>query len=144
MTAYVDTSVILTLALLDNGAEQTLALLASLDELPAYSDFGFGEGVSGVGLRVRQRLLTAAEGALSIEGLGELLARWRRVPLESQDIARATGYLRHFELGLRLPDALHIAIAARLGFELITADRRQADAARALGVVARTSLNEGA
>lgn len=144
MNVYFDTSCILTVALLDDGAEQLIELLAALEEPPAYSDFGFGECVSGVGLRVRQRLLTATQGTSVVQGLHELLAKWRRLQVQSQDVALGTRYLNDFTLGLRLPDALHIAVAERLNLQLITADRRQLAAARALGVVAHNPFDEGA
>ena len=45
-----------------------------------------------------------------------------------------------FELGLRLPDAIHIATAGRLGFTLVSTDIRQVRAAASLGVVAINPL----
>jgi predicted nucleic acid-binding protein len=43
------------------------------------------------------------------------------------------GFLRRLNLTLRTDDALHIAIAQRVGAELLTFDRPMANAARALG-----------
>jgi predicted nucleic acid-binding protein len=42
--------------------------------------------------------------------------------------------VRRFALGLRTPDALHLAICRRLDLPLLTFDRRQAAAAAALGI----------
>jgi uncharacterized protein len=39
-------------------------------------------------------------------------------------------------LPLRAPDAIHIAMAQRVGAALVTFDRRMAAAARALGIAA--------
>jgi predicted nucleic acid-binding protein len=44
--------------------------------------------------------------------------------------------LRRLDLNLRTPDAIHIAIAQRLGAELATFDVRMAESAEALGVTA--------
>jgi predicted nucleic acid-binding protein len=43
-------------------------------------------------------------------------------------------YVRRFDLGLRAPDALHLAITRRLDATLVTLDRRLAAAANQLGV----------
>ena len=56
-----------------------------------------------------------------------------RVELISADIAAATAYLRRLDLTLRTPDALHIALAQRLGGELLTFDAKMATSARTLG-----------
>jgi len=143
LSAYWDASTIATLHFQQQGWT-TLRTLAEAAPRPCYSDFGFGEVVSAIGVQLRTRRADAAEGAEAVATLGELVDAWRHEALIGADIVRATAYLQHFALGLRLPDALHIAIAERLGLDLITADRRQAAAARALGVSVRTPLNEGA
>ena len=43
-------------------------------------------------------------------------------------------YVRRFDLALRAPDALHLAIARRLDATLVTLDRRLAAAAGELGI----------
>jgi hypothetical protein len=45
-------------------------------------------------------------------------------------------FVRRFDLALRVPDALHLAIARRLDVALVTLDRRLATAAGELGVAA--------
>jgi predicted nucleic acid-binding protein len=49
------------------------------------------------------------------------------------DLAAATMFLRRLDLPLRTPDALHIAIAQRVGAMLVTFDRQMAASARTLG-----------
>ncbi len=53
---------------------------------------------------------------------------------ESADMRVASTFVRRFELGLRAPDALHVAVCHRLGLPLFTFDERQAAAAERLGV----------
>ena len=53
------------------------------------------------------------------------------------DVEVADLYVRRFDLMLRMPDALHIAICRRERHVLATLDRRMAEAARALGVEVR-------
>ena len=43
-------------------------------------------------------------------------------------------YVRRFDLALRAPDALHLAVARRLDATLVTLDRRLTAAARELGI----------
>lgn len=45
-------------------------------------------------------------------------------------------FVRRFDLALRVPDALHLAIVRRLGVALVTLDRRLATAAGEFGVAA--------
>ena len=54
--------------------------------------------------------------------------------IHAADVRLADAYVRRFDLGLRTPDALHLAIARRLDATLVTLDPRLAIAARELGV----------
>ena len=59
--------------------------------------------------------------------------RLQRVEMTPGDLAAATVFLRRLDLPLRTPDALHIAIAQRVGAMLVTFDRQMAASARTLG-----------
>jgi len=64
---------------------------------------------------------------------------WRsRSAAESEttraDVSAAIQFVRRFDLAARGPDAIHIAIAHRLGANLFTFDERMARAAAALGL----------
>ncbi|MBX9882803.1 MAG: PIN domain-containing protein [Sphingomonas sp.] len=143
MSSYWESSTIATVLLQQHGWEQ-LRELAATGPAPCFSDFGAGEVTSAIGINVRQGIVDATTGLAAADALGVMLAPWRRELLTQVDIARATSHLRNFTLGLRLPDALHIAIAERLNLTLITADRRQYAAAQVLGIAARNPFDEGA
>lgn len=59
-----------------------------------------------------------------------------RVQLERRHYELARDWLARFTLALRTLDALHLAVAAREGFRLVTADAAMAQAALTLGVEA--------
>jgi uncharacterized protein len=100
------------------------------------SDFGQAEFVAALGRKVRSRALTEAEATTAMENFGQWTATsCQRVHVVSEDIAQATIWLRQFDLNLRAPDAIHLAITRRLGAELATFDVGMAAAARRLGVV---------
>lgn len=75
------------------------------------------------------------EAEIALAGFDAWLAQMpTRMEIAAADIVLATTYLRRFDLALRTPDALHLAIARRLGATLVTFDRAMAAAARALGM----------
>jgi hypothetical protein len=64
---------------------------------------------------------------------------WRALATSSADLHAADArlayvFIRRFELGLRAPDAVHLAMARRLDATLVTFDRRLARAEAAFGV----------
>ena len=58
----------------------------------------------------------------------------RSVEVEPEDVILAEHLVRRIELGLRAPDAVHLALCARLMQPLLTFDMHQAGAARAIGL----------
>ena len=83
-------------------------------------------------------LLTEADASA---GLADFDA-WRAamslpVDIGATDARLAYIYVRRFDLGLRAPEDLHLAIARRLDATLVTLDRRLATAARELGIAVK-------
>ncbi len=133
-----DASVLVSLIVPEPTSVAVLAMIRVADQ-PVVSDFAFGEVCSAMSIRVRRRQIDANEA----ERILVLLQDWadrnaRRVTMEPKDVAQATRFVRRFELGLRMPDALHLALAQRLDMSIATQDRRQAAAATALGLRAVT------
>lgn len=58
--------------------------------------------------------------------------------LEAGDVRLATNLVLRWSAKLRLPDAIHLALASRLRVPLVTLDRRLIEAARALAIEAIT------
>ena len=67
--------------------------------------------------------------------------QWSRVAIDAADIALATSFMTHFELGLRFPDAIHIATAQRLGLTLVSTDLRHVRAPATIGIAAINPLH---
>lgn len=103
--------------------------------VPIVSDFAAGEFSSAVMRRVRMQdmpMETAHE-------LFEAFDTWRAggttaVATEPVDVRLAAMHVRRRDLVLRMPDAIHLATAQRLGVALCSFDIRQVQAARQLGV----------
>jgi hypothetical protein len=104
------------------------------------SDFVSAEFSAVIGVRVRTKLLSESDAYLAFSNFDRWIKRSvLRVDMTSSDIGFAGTILRQLELALRAPDAIHLAIARRVGAELATFDKRMAVAARALGIgVVRT------
>ncbi len=99
------------------------------------SDWTITETASALSMKVRLGHLTEDQRS----DVGVVLADWLDGSLEVVPVPRAAfddaaRLLRRHETGLRAGDALHLATSSLHGARLVTLDRRQADAARALGL----------
>jgi uncharacterized protein len=83
--------------------------------------------------------MSLADGRLVLSAFDSWVARSaQRVEISAVDFDRADSILRRLDLPLVTPDAIHIAIAERLGATLVTFDQRMAASARALGMAVAT------
>lgn len=133
MTAYADTSVLVSAFTRDDHTERIRAWLRTAPAL-IVSDWTAAEFSAAVRRQVRVGRL-AKEGVASAEHLLDTLVRdarsFRHVLTEDLVDARRL-VVRHEPL--RAPDALHLAVARRLSISLATLDLGQARAARAEGL----------
>ena len=130
---YVDASVIAGIALRDIDLERLVATVP-VDVAFAYSTFGFGEVVSAIAARIRATHGCDEDGSSRINDLRKFLKNWIWMDWTSGDLDRAVALTARVSLALKLPDAIHIAIAERLDFPLLTLDRQQHRAASTLGL----------
>ncbi len=134
LSVYLDTSVVIPLFLPDVFNQRARQFLAT-GISPIISDFVSAEFVSVLGIRVRSRITPETEARKALANLDN----WIRAvtvgaDTMSADVRQAEATLRRLNLNLRTPDAIHLAIAQRLGAELATFDIRMADCARSLGL----------
>jgi predicted nucleic acid-binding protein len=130
-----DASVIVSLFIADSQSARADVYIERDQPAPVISDFAAAEFVSAISLRVRSARLRIETARLALDKFDS----WRAsnatsCRLEHTDLLNADQWLRRLELPLRAPDALHIAIAQRLGFELATFDQQMSASALALGI----------
>lgn len=135
MSLYLDASVLLPTLINEAGSANVDSLLRQNPGGLFISEFAVAEVASALSLSVRI-------GRLAEEDATERLAyfdTWRaaraeNIDVERMDVRSAGLIVRQFDLMLRTPDALHIAICHRLGASMATLDRRLAAASASLGV----------
>lgn len=108
---------------------------ASLDQERLISDFAAAEVASAFARLVRMGLMAETQATIRLDEFDA----WRAatsLPVETQpsDVRIAAAYIRRFDLRLRAPDALHLAMVQRVDAALVTLDRRMARAAATLGI----------
>jgi hypothetical protein len=144
MSIYLDASLVMPTLVKEDASGAVEAYLKTRPER-LISDFTAAEVASGLSRLVRTSLLTAEDGAARLADF----EAWRAatsspIEIHAADVRLAYAYVRRFELMLRAPDALHLAIARRIDATLATLDRRLANAAEELGLaVEAIPVNRG-
>jgi len=132
---YFDASAVVAVLLDEPARHRVNAHLATADSAPVVSDFAVAEVSSAISRLQRMELRTPDETGMLIDGLDQWVGETGGpVSLDALDAREATLLVRRFDLKLRAPDALHLAICRRLQARLVTLDNTLTAAARALGV----------
>jgi predicted nucleic acid-binding protein len=135
MSLYLDASVLVpTITEEPSSAAVDAIILANSGEL-IVSEYAAAEVASALSRLVRMGRLDEPDAKGRLSDFDE----WRTSGTDladfgAHDCRLANRYAHRFELKLRAPDTLHLAICRRLGFQLATLDRRLAAAAREVGV----------
>ena len=139
MTLYLDTSVFVALLTDDLFTARAESYFRDNTESIIVSDFGAVEYASVLARRVRTRVITREEARESFSAFDVWRTRTsQRAEINTSDLALAEAWLRRLDIALRTFDAVHLAIAQRLGATLVTFDRQMAASARALGTPVET------
>jgi len=135
VSVYLDASVLVALLINDPFSQRAEAFLRKTADILVVSDFAQAEFSSAIARHVRTREITRAEAQTAFSACDDWVARTAdRAETTTMDVAAAQGFLRRLDLSLRTADALHIAIALRIGAPVATFDVRMAASARMIGL----------
>jgi predicted nucleic acid-binding protein len=124
LSAYLDTSILLPTLIAEPITEAVYDYLGAERLELLIRDFAAAEVASALSRLVRMALLTEADASARLADFDA----WRAamslpVDIGASDARLAYIYVRRFDLALRAPDALHLAIARRLDATLVGAWR---------------------
>lgn len=134
MSVYLDASILVPLFVNDTFSDRADAFLEAASSRLVVSDFLRAEFASVTSRLVRAGDLTRDEATQAFERLDSWAMMQTLAQTTTFDVRQSEIWIRRLDLNLRAPDAVHIAIAARMGASLATFDVRMAEAAQALGV----------
>ena len=136
MTLYLDTSVVVSWLIGDVNSDRADGLLAEPDEAGfAVSDWTIPEVSSALARLVRMKRLTNDDWSRGLNRFSAMrTSNFETLAVRSGHFTRAAALVDRHALGLRAPDALHLAIAEAARATMVTFDDRLADACRAVGV----------
>jgi predicted nucleic acid-binding protein len=132
---YLDASVIVPLAVREAMTDKLSAFADAPERELFVSEFAAAEVASTLSRLVREGRFTRGQAEFKLSDLDIWRAtRTLAADVQASDMRAAHVIVRRFELKLRTPDALHLAVARRIGAALVTLDGRLAAAAAEVGV----------
>lgn len=135
MIFYLDTSVILPALVLEVSSNSVDSFMSASTGALMVSDFTAAEVASALSRLARMGTVSAEEALARLADFDAWrTAETETIELQPSDARLANIFVRRFDLKLRAPDALHVAICRRTGNVLVTLDGRLARAATELGV----------
>lgn len=135
MRVYLDADILVSLLSPDANTPRAQAAVGKRLPQVVVSDFGGAEFASAISRRVRMREIPAAEGRSILSDYDRWIAATAEVErILPTDVALCASYLRRLDLPVRTPDALHIALASRLGAAILSLDKQLLSSAAKLGV----------
>ncbi|MET3858095.1 type II toxin-antitoxin system VapC family toxin [Rhizobium sp. OAE497] len=137
---YLDTSVIVAALVNEEASERASAFLwESVNTTRVVvSDWTLTEFSSAIALKIRTGQLNSdyqAEIQNVFDGL--VMETFELIPVERRHFLLAAKLAAQRNVNLRASDALHLAISEETRTELVTLDRRMAEASAALEIAAR-------
>jgi predicted nucleic acid-binding protein len=138
MAGYLDASVLLPQLTNEPTSAAIDVLLDGWPDDLLVSEFAAAEVASALSRLTRTGELDVADARARLADFDAWRdGRTAHLVIEDLDIRAAHMLVRRFELKLRAPDALHLAVCRRLGLTLITLDQRLADAGKFLTIDVR-------
>jgi len=132
---YADTSLIIALVTNEDRSGAALDWLVEQQAPLTTSEWTRTEVASALSIKQRRGQLTDIGRAAVERSLDRMMRNGLDVvPVLTGDFRRAAEYVRAAERNLRGADALHLAVAERLGATVHSLDAAQVAAARALGI----------
>lgn len=134
MKLYLDTSLIVSALTNETSTEAALDWIAANQARGfATSRWSITEFSSAIALKVRNGHLNGDQRAVTLRTFDNLLAAFDVVPVQTADFDFAARVANQDHVALRSGDALHLAVAMRVGSPLRTMDRRFVSGALATG-----------
>ncbi|WP_373489269.1 type II toxin-antitoxin system VapC family toxin [Blastomonas sp.] len=135
---YLDTSLLVALLCREPRS------IELLDWFATYEKHGFSvshwnnvEFSSALSIKIRTGQISETQASMAQAELTTLLNNsFNVLPITELDYAKASEFSGVWKLGLRAPDALHLAIAQRFGVSFATLDRQQFLSAQHFGIPA--------
>ncbi|TCS15526.1 type II toxin-antitoxin system VapC family toxin [Caulobacter sp. BK020] len=138
MSAYLDASVILPTLIEETASASVDRFMDELEDDLIVSEFAAAEVASALSRLVRTGLLDHEDASRRLADFDAWrAAATRDLDLQASDVRLANVFVRRFDLMMRAPDALHVAVCRREDHLLVTLDKRLAAAALELGVRTR-------
>ena len=135
MRAALDTSVLVSLFRQDAHTTRAERYMARERPIIVVSDLAGAEFAATLARLVRMAAMPRQEAVAVFDLFDSWTSREsQRVTAMPADLALATAWIRRLDLNLRAPDAMHLALAGRLGATMVTFDDGMAAAARTLGI----------
>ncbi|MEJ0017665.1 MAG: type II toxin-antitoxin system VapC family toxin [Acetobacteraceae bacterium] len=135
MSLYLDASVLMPTLVAEPATASVGTFLLDCADSLTVSELAAAEVASALSRLVRMGHLTGPDATERLADFdGWRASGTESADLDAHDCRLAHNFVRRFDLMLRAPDALHVAICRRLDLALVTLDQRLARAARALGV----------
>lgn len=135
MSFYLDASVLVSTLIEEDRSDAVGRFLRAAVEPICVSNFAAAEVSSALSRLVRMAMLRGDDALVRLAEFDAFRASTASgVYVGRADVALADQFARRFDLGLRVPDALHAAVCRRAGHTLVTLDHRLAEAAHALGL----------
>lgn len=131
---YLDTSVVVSAFLPDVHSIRVLSWLRSISGPLMVSQWTLTEFSSAAAGQERRRQITRDERAVAERGFDGWLLAIEQAPLLRADFELARDLIRTGQTQVRAPDALHFAVARRLGARLATLDAAMLNDAASVGL----------
>jgi uncharacterized protein len=132
---YFDASVLVALHVNDALSQRATNFVKMLSPVIVVSDFCVNETSSAIARKFRTGELSRNRVMDSFALIDEWLERVaERVIMSPADIQSATRLVRSLDTGLRVQDALHVAMAIRLALPIATFDEKLASSSKLLGL----------
>jgi predicted nucleic acid-binding protein len=135
VSLYLDASAIVPIFVAERASTMVTAYMAAAVDTLIVNEFAAAEVASGLSRLARMGTLNDEAADTRLNDFDAWRAGLTQdEDLQAADFRLASLFVRRFELALRAPDAVHLAVCRRGDHTLVTLDKRLAAAAEALGV----------